>query len=769
MLYRVARWIGIRQISQTVLWVCYLALGGFLITYAWPSRVFNDIDLIYDLMWLDVWVIAFLVLAVAIWLLSASTRLSIYSTLLAFSIFGVVTTCLVFAGTDYSINGFSGDQQFRQAMILKFMTWGWLGDFYYKDLPVFYPPLYYFLLSIVARLMALEAVQMLKVGSMLIYLLGPFALFWLWRKVVSPVKAFCITVATFLICSSGSVYPYLVPHAFLADSAFIPWWLHYVEGVNRRSRRSWLWYAAGSVIGGCLFATYFYAFFIGGFLLLVRGVAGVLWRPLRASASHFDWWRAVRILVGAAVVSAPFWLPLFLSIAEFGGDRSRGGWHHAGNTGIRLAFMNFTIPGVLFLTGIGYCARRYRTPLSQGLLLLLGAAVLFLGVGSLLGGLDMPINRTKTPQFVLMMAGPFVGLLFASLLRLGGRLRKVRLVVLPILLTAVLILTNGFTGVARSGPVRRARTAGHPTWNTDAQEMADRVGSVFLSGHSVLSSFYPVYGFMSMNEHYSHPASRFLARHNLLCRLQEIDDPALFHLALRHNAFDAIDYFMPLSDNGKVAIQVNLSNYPNRHCTKRLFFAAAVVLDTLLFEKVTGDLLYEVRPVPEVSYELNLAGSLSDRDSLMALAQARSLRSQLDEVGQDLLDTEAGVDWSGWSDMVVDGGSEWLGGKVNLLNVSVVADGDSLHLFSALQATKKLPSNYRAYLHVYKAGEAGFASHDFQVPVPTARWEQWDIHWCRQSIPRPPNGSKIHLGLFDDTGPLGSGFWGTVHVVTSDR
>ena len=452
----------------------FIGFAVYLFAYSQPAKSFSEEQLIRDLIWLDAWAVFFYLLVVIIWMARLPWRSMAWLYIACLSVYGFITVSVIFNGTPYCLKSYWGDQQFRQAMILKFTSFFWPGDFYYKDLPPFYPPFYYFLLSVYARLFSVEAYKMLKIGSMLICLLGPALLFYFWRRLVTPLQAFFVTLTTSLFCSVSGVNPFAVPHAFLADSFFIPWWLYYIERVKRPAS-DWKYYLFGGLIGGVLFSTYFYSFFIGGVLLLLRTTVFARWEFLRR-ASHFNLKKAIGVLISAALFSAPYWLPLFISILSYGIDRSRGGWHHVGSPGIVFKYLEFSLPGLLFLAAVIYALRRVSTPLYKGLLLLVGTSIFYWLIGSVLGAFDMPINLVKTKQFVIVLAGPFVGLAVAGIIRKSFLNKKNRHVISAIASLILLVFLHDFNRVAKGNYVKRARTSIVPTWNTDAEEMKERKG-----------------------------------------------------------------------------------------------------------------------------------------------------------------------------------------------------------------------------------------------------------------------------------------------------
>ncbi len=751
---------------QAAYFLLFLGFAVYLFFRCQPRLSYTEERFVFDLIWLDAWSIAFVAALVVVWNGRIFARFRIRALLILLSLYGLVTTNLILANTPFPPNAFWGDQQFRQAMILKFTAFALPMDFYYKDLPVFYPPLYYFLLSLYSRVFSVETFKMLKTGGLLIYAVGPFLLYWLWRKLVTPLQAFCVAAATYVVSSYGVSLPLVAPHAFLADSFFIPWWLCYIEQVGNYPRRL-KDIVVGAIIGGLLFMTYFYPFFIGGFLLIVRATVLSRWR-IPWETRRFRPGKALVVLTGAAVVSAPYWLPLFMFLAEYGIDRSRGGWFHAGSTGYNFLFTQFSFPGLLFLAALLMSAGLWRSPIHRRLLYMTGAVVLFTGAASVLGATGLSLNTPKVLQFVVVIGGSFIGLGAATLVRWSGMHRKKRPLVAVVLLLVLLILLGGVSDFAKHGQVKRAREANIPHWNIDPEIVRELKGKVVLSGHPALYSFYPAYSFFSTNEHYSHPASRYISRYNFLYRLQDITDPLIFNLALAGNRFDRIDYFMPARKDESFLLFANVSNYPDRFTSRTFAYPSDLVGDTNLFRNMAGDHLYEVAtPSPGNYFRKYVhAGDMTVNDSLLDLAKIRTIQSSLSESANDRIDRHINADWSNWESLTPTSSKEEDGREVELLSAHAVTIRDSIYFLFEFQPQEKIPQDFRVFFHVYPKSSPRFDNYDFTPGRPTTTWEKLDIVWCVRAVPRYDTELLIHFGFFKGNERYAPGYW---RVYASDK
>lgn len=731
----------------------FLRLAIYLLTESFNLKPFSEELLIYDLIWLDGWALLFYFSLVVVWISRISRRSKARMIVALLAVHGLVAVALTFDGTMFSFNGYWGDQKFRQAMILKLFEFGWFTDFYYKGLPPFYPPLYYFLLALYSKIFSLEIYKMLKVGSLYIYAIGPFLLYWLWRKIVTPTQAALITIFSFLFCSIGKGSPLIAPHAFIANSIFIPWWLYYVEQVRGPLKR-WSNYLSGGLIGGLIFMTYYYPFFIGGVLLILRMTILRKWSFANPSyTGHI--WRSIKMLCAAALFSSPFWLPLMWTVLTRGSNPAQQEWHHIGSTGIAFPFLGESIPAVLFLLGLVYILRRSYSPVARALLTLVGTTVFFYLCGAFLGAIDRPVNLIKANEFMLFFAGPVIGLAAAGLIRRGQMSHKRRHLPAIIVSLTLIVFLHNMNGFAKKEMVLTGRKAKVASWVETTKIIAEHPGSVFLSNNEELYSFYPVFSFLAANQHYSHPSSDYMGRMRFLEFLENVNDPRLLNLALRHNRFDPVDFLMPTVKNGKLEFLFALSNYPNKYQYRTIRFDTSLLSNSTLFEKVNDFPIYRVvDSVPP-------AGAISAPvQTLGSLVQMRRLRQFLDQDGRDVLDKLYGIDWSGWQDMPVEKPHSF-DGAITLPEGFVVTTADSIHFVMVFDPETDIHRQYKVFLHLATdTPDEQFYNFDFTPRPATDRWKESREVVCFRAIPRLNQDFRYMIGFFEGDNRLGKTFSG---------
>ncbi|HEX2896703.1 MAG TPA: hypothetical protein VHP63_01455, partial [candidate division Zixibacteria bacterium] len=375
---------------------------------------------------------------------------------------------------------------------------------------------------------------------------------------------------------------------------------------------------------------------------------------------------------------------------------------------------------------------------------------------SILGALDYPINLAKSTDFFTMqLAAPIIGLCLAGFARKEMTSRKT-ISVTPILTCALLlVLLNNLSGIAKSDATKKARTAIVPTWNTNIEEMQSRKGSVFLNGQFEFQSFYPVYSFLTLNELYSHPASRYFERYKFLYHLQSVKQPSLFHLALRHNIFDKVDFFMPQNIDGKFGIRAAFSNYPNKGYIKDLKFERDCVKDTALFTKRTGDNLYEIKILPAgESYKSPANQFLSKADSLLHLVHIREITKYLEPEGNDLITGLTSFDWTIWQNILANDKGVQFSDSLILSEFWAADCADSLYFIYKFTCLRDLSGSYKVFLHL-KDETGTMHNFDFVPRLATNQWKKWDFIVLVRGVPKNWTNLNIFTGLYSQEFMLG--------------
>lgn len=530
--------------------------------------------------WLRVYLFLFTVALLVIAFLPLRLRLKLD---LAVGLLSILTTLVVFhtlKNTPFAIPGVNVDGTFITAAITKFATFATYTDFTYKGLPSFYPPLYYYLFGKAATILNIEPYRMVKVGLVATVFLVPFITRLLWAQLGSLSLA-ALMPFVFL------VYPtnWEKPAEWLSLVIFLPWWLVFVEGMtSRRSNARLGWLLTGGIIGGIIFQTYYYWFFIGCVSLLTAYLLVRLAPCHSKSVDRTHLLNRLMMLGSAALFSAIYWLPLLLSIAGAGGIESfQNRLLFQQLVPVQIPFMNPTVNGAFALGGLVYLALAFqRDRLAFVLFNLLIAAYLWVGLGYIGIVANFPLLNFKTFDLInyILPVAALLGLV--HLWREYPAIRRQGQALIATLAVGVLIFT---------GQSFVQDFAHHPGLKlTFETKYPDRLIAGFKSaagngftGSTILSDtplpyYLPVYSFLAWDAHYSHPAAQFSQRATFLKQLSTVHDPALFAAALMNNHYDRIDTIV--FDRSKAKDTLSFSyiknNFPFGYSTETITFSESL-------------------------------------------------------------------------------------------------------------------------------------------------------------------------------------------------
>ena len=132
----------------------------------------------------------------------------------------MLAAALVLSANDFAPFSAALDQSTRTALITKYANnWAWV-DFAYKGLPVYYPPLPFWIVGRIAALLSIAPWKMLKVDLLATAFLVPVLGWPLWRRVVGRTAGIGAVIGGVLLFQ-----PWYRPHAWLGVALFIPWWV----------------------------------------------------------------------------------------------------------------------------------------------------------------------------------------------------------------------------------------------------------------------------------------------------------------------------------------------------------------------------------------------------------------------------------------------------------------------------------------------------------------------------------------------------------------
>lgn len=521
--------------------------------------------------------------------------------LLGLGLFFLAILTLKLKNTPFTIGGINGDTRFYTTYITKLANYPGYGDMFYKDLPSFYPPLYYFTVARAAEWVGVEPFRVMKYGLFVTVMALPLITGALWRRLVDERLAAAVALCML-------VFPdWFKPNEWLALAAFVPWWLHWVDnigGYQPQTRRDHLWWwLGGGLIGALIFQLYFFWLFVGGVTLLVR----VGWwlvaerdnQTLRRSIVN-----AVSMLAVTALLSSPFWAPYLYSMFTTGGwEPLQNRWFSESKIPLPLVFLQNEWQALVYLGGLAYLILAATSDrVARGLLWLVAGFFVWVAIGyvGILAHMPLLTFRSYPVLTYLLGAGAFLGLFRLwhgdfVLRELVEAIFPWRRVATCLLLFVVVLFANDvIIELQTQENVQDAVAATYP-----AEELAmfdrltngdyeNRVGLVTNSYRSILF-FRPLYSFLAWSAHFSHPAGNFHSRAELLTKAAQVHDPALFATLMANNRYDPIDYFLLKPINAHWNYGFVDDNFPYRVVDREINFPQVLLAEPYFQARRAGE------------------------------------------------------------------------------------------------------------------------------------------------------------------------------------
>ena len=572
-----------------------LWLYGQFGSYTYLSK--SNLDDIYIAkFWSISWIlISFLIL----YLLRKSPQAPAAAVLLLSAYF-VIFYGILFRGTEYGMNGHWGDNGNRYAEILKMMSYNsFFQDWYLKDLTSFYPPLWFAIMAVYAKVLSIEAYQTVKYGYLLVFLVYPWMVYFSWRRLVGPASAAAISVATIFL---GYKFLDWIYYEHMTASLFLPWWLYYFENANRdinSDRSVWKFYLFSSVFGAALFMTFYYWFFMAlvalPVTLVVRYINDRSWKNLFIDIRH----KSV-IMAGVALLSAVYWVPLLRSIWWYGIESAQNSWFGIRHADIAGLWKEFSIEGVFVILGVFFAGYLYRkSDCGRLAALFLGGVALVL-VDRFLNVWGSSIQSRKVLEFahVFAMAPLAVGLTFIwEGIKDNSRLRLGSVFVAALI---GIVVANEQTRIWNDKKYSIAINQRVPEKDIEVFRSVECSDKVFLTTHYLEACYVPYYLFIPLNNMTAHTAGRYSQRDSFLDQAIKISEPELLAYALGHNRYSAVDYvYLPLDDTtGNFTMNLTQVSFEKRADIKKIRFNVAPDSASDVFVRRHERGLYELVAAP---------------------------------------------------------------------------------------------------------------------------------------------------------------------------
>lgn len=576
--------------------ILLFVLGLYLYGQAKGYSYLSD-DHVKDLMRSKLFALAFILIAffVIYW-----KREKPYAPALAvflLSVYFVILYGYLFRGTEYGMNGHWGDNGNRLAEICKMMAYNtFFTDWYLKDLTSFYPPLWFYLMALYAKLLSIEAYQTIKYGYLLIFTVYPWLLYGMWKKVVSKGVAAAVTIATIFFA-----YKYLdwIYYEHITIALFIPWWLYYFENEPDKKVQlaNWKFYAGGGVIGGLLFMTYYYWFFMA--LLALPVTLGYRFHKNRSfPALKNDIYHKIILMAAVGLVSAVYWIPLLRSIYWLGMSSSQNVWFGTRHANLLTEWTSFSWEGLFIVAGVFFSFFLFDRFNKGKLLFLFLGGMLLIIIDRIMNLDNSSFQSRKIFEFVhVMTIIPLaIGVWQFGVKKINSK--KLLLGCTGLLFFIAMIISNSQTEIYHGKKYQLGLKQTVPVHDLSVFKAVDVHQKVFLTTHYLEACYLPYYLFIPLNNMTAHTAGRISQRELFLEHAVTISEPDMLAYVLYNNRYSGINYvYLPENiESKKYELTIYTVRFNSKAEPKTYTFTCDIQNSNEFFVKKHDNGLYKLNP-----------------------------------------------------------------------------------------------------------------------------------------------------------------------------
>lgn len=478
-------------------------------------------------------------------------------------------------------------------------------DFTFKGFSAFMAPLYWYCLALYARIFQIAPYKMIKVGFLFSYYVLPILLYEVWKKIFDKKLSLLITIVSFIFIPNYHDIVWIdhvIGYIFL-----IPFFLYYFENfTNKEFTKKELIFAG--FIGSLLLCTFFLYFMFVPVYYLINFIQN------RDDFFNKKFKRILFLGIFMILFSSWFWIPLALDIVKYGAESHQNLFYPGDAWSVPFEmYFQFNLKALILLIGIIFIMLkyRYRQELKMFGNIVLSSYLLYI-IGYIGYLADFPIMHYRIlsiSNYVLCISfsifytnffGFFIKNVFYKL-----KLSKINLNIklLEVYLLIFIIFYQNYENTVtlyKSKYYYKARTQKVDDDLIEIFEELDYEDKVFLTQHTRIAMFLPVYLFICHNAHYSHPCALNNERVKFLVDLSKCESSEEFHKKIINNEFGPIDYFylVPSNENATKFYfdKMEYENSPDREKVK-VTFDADLFENEKYFKKIiiTGEIIYETK------------------------------------------------------------------------------------------------------------------------------------------------------------------------------
>jgi len=578
-----------------------LAVIGYFLFAQFANYTYESERHIQDLIRAKLWSLFIIIVFAGILYWKRNSKIMPPLAVLAVSIYFIIIYSILFRGTEYGLNAHWGDNGYRLMLINKMMVYNRFADPFVNNLTCLYPPLYFYTMSLYAKILGLQAYQTLKFGYFFIFMLYPWLLYFSWRLLVNRWMAAAISVITIFFAHRYLNYG---AYEHITAALFLPWWLYYFEdakGCLENPKKLWRFYIGGILIGSAIFMTYYYWFFIA----IAAFPISIISRYLTEKSPRIliqDIRHKAVMAVGITISTAIYWFPIIYGSGFTSIQTSYFSFGHSNLAG----FINNALDGLVILTGIFFAVYFWNRWKNAHIAIYYAGAIILVFLDRIFNLGNHSVQSRKVLEFMLVMTIPPLVMGVELLWNKIGENRNFRRSLIAVIVVLAIVCGNKHIENIRGGLYKVGINTRYPAANLAGFKNANCYGTVFLTNLYIESCYLPYFSFNPITNVAAHPAGKFEERRNFLRAISNLKQPKLMAYALTYNMYDKIDYvFLPYNGKTKcLELQANTVTFDNPIVVDTIRFPAENFSDTLYFTKIDNNGMMKINP-PERSGQLD--------------------------------------------------------------------------------------------------------------------------------------------------------------------
>lgn len=467
--------------------------------------------------------------------------------------------------------GLAGDEITIAAMYNTFSKISFFSDFAYHSLPPFYPPLFFWAVSLFGKFMDWNGVAMAKFGAAATFAFFPASIYLIqrvyWRREIDKPHKIASLLAPLLIMLFVNIDEIIgKPYELIAVTLAI-FWTMFIYLELRKETFGWKKIIFFGFWAGIIFMTYYL------WLVFAAITLAILSLGIKKEKQYSFYLKLFLVFITSLFFSLPYLGPLLYAYAVNGTENWQAAFFIPDNIIWRTPFFDLLNWRALLMLG-GFISIIYfrREEKNKPLIALLITAYAWWLIGLVtLYFFQVPMQEFRG-FFYFMPSILAIGLSFGleRLYNILGEVDKKDLWRKTLLSIGLIYFASNFIfGSFVDDPVVQKRLVKSKVMPQRIENLINflktdsKNNKLTVNSLPEISAFVPINNFVYFNQHNNHPAANFSSRFNYLRLMAEARDENKFYNLAIESPYGKIERFILYNYQGKSYFYFHLDSIIN--------------------------------------------------------------------------------------------------------------------------------------------------------------------------------------------------------------